>query len=356
MATTPSEQPLSWADLTRWAEAGLITPEQVAAIRSFAASSEGAAPQPDPGPERRRGLSLVMVAYYFGAFMILLAYTFFMGLQWMSLGTTGQLAVTGGTIIGLGAVGALLRRAGYRVAGGLLIFVATGIVPLLVYTLQRWLGLWPDASLQYADFYNLIRPNWLAMEVVSIVAALLVVRVTRFPLVVLLIAFWGWYLSMDLAHWVGGAPMWEMGDREQAVGVAVGALMLVLGVVLQRRARLDYALWLYIFGHLAVMGHLSVLAFQYEGLLGLLFIATYLGFVVASVVLQRRVFLVFGAIGCYSYTSYLAFRVFEGSLGFTFALAAVGLLVLLSAVGYQRYIQGWLERRIGGLRHAPLAG
>jgi hypothetical protein len=80
--------------------------------------------------------------------------------------------------------------------------------------------------------------------------------------------------------------------------------------------------------------------------LGLQFLAIYLGFVVASVWLQARVFLVFGALGCYAYVSKLAFDVFVGSLGFVFGLALVGLLILLSAVGYQRYVQLWLTRQL----------
>ena len=73
--------------------------------------------------------------------------------------------------------------------------------------------------------------------------------------------------------------------------------------------------------------------------------ALYLSFVIASVLLQRRVFLVFGAFGCYAYTSYLAFRVFQGSLGFVFTLAFVGFVIILSTVAYQRFVRAWLELR-----------
>ncbi|MBL8046626.1 MAG: hypothetical protein JNL09_08800, partial [Anaerolineales bacterium] len=76
----------------------------------------------------------------------------------------------------------------------------------------------------------------------------------------------------------------------------------------------------------------------------------YVAFVIASVWLQRRVFLVFGAIGCYSYLSYLAFQVFDGSLGFIFTLGSIGLLIVLTAVGYQKYLRPWLENLLARYR------
>ncbi len=90
--------------------------------------------------EHRAGLNLVTIAYYFGAFMILLAYTFFLGLQWESLGGRGQAAAACGTVAGLWGIGALLRRRGYPIAGNLLVFAGTGVTALAVYSVlaARW--------------------------------------------------------------------------------------------------------------------------------------------------------------------------------------------------------------------------
>jgi hypothetical protein len=353
MAARSQDPRFTWADIAHWADQGLITAEQTAAIRQYVDSS-GSEIEQKAGLEQRPGLNMITIAYYFGAFMILLAYTFFVGLQWEELGLVGQTLITAGTLAGLGAIGYFLRRAGFVMAGNLLIFAGTGIVPLLVYSLQRLTGLWPDQEiLAYADFYQLIRPQWIIMELASIIAALVVIRLIRFPLLVLLVAFWCWYLSMDLASWISGDSYWIWGDTERAVGAVVGIGMLGVGMLLQRFARKDYSFWLYLFGHITVLSHLASLAFDHEGLVGLLFLITYLVFVVASVWLQRRVFLVFGALGCYSYVSYLAFQVFDGALGFTFALAAIGLLIVGTAVGYQKYVRAWLEQRLGQYR-APL--
>jgi hypothetical protein len=342
---TPS---FTMSDLEQWVEQGLITPDQLRGIRRHIELAGPAGAQPQ-GPEQRKGLNLITVAYYFGAFMVLLAYTIFMGLQWESLGNLGQLAVSGLTIGVLWAIGYLLRRGGFKVAGGLLIFAGTGIAPLFFYSVQRATGLWPsaDSAASYSDFYQYVSADWIVMECASLLVAILVMWRVRFPLLSLLIAFWTWYLSMDLSRLIFGTLPYQFTDRQHLLGIFIGAAMLLLGVVLQRRARQDYSLWFYLFGHLIILGQLSALALEREGWLGLAYLVLYLLFVVASIWLQRRIFLVFGAIGCYGYLSYLAFHVFSGGLGFVLALGSLGLMIVLTAVGYQKYARRWLERGLG---------
>jgi hypothetical protein len=365
MTDTPAEPRFTWVDVEQWADHGLIRSDQVQAIRAHVARVSGLTPPAADShtmdltvrpviTERRAGLNLVTVAYYFGAFMILLAYTFFLGLQWEDLRRGGQAASACGTVASLWLVGRLLRGRGYPLAGNLLIFAGTGVTALAVYSVLRLAGLWPESAEAeaYRDFYRTIDGNWVILEAVCIAVALAAAWWTRFPLLTLLIGFWGWYLSMDLTEAITGHGDFAWGPVEWSVGAVIGLAMLAIGVWLQRRhdAR-EWSLWFYIFGHVAVLGNLAALALDDGPVLGLLFLTVYLGFVVASVWLQSRVFLVFGALGCYAYVSKLAFDVFAGSLGFVFGLALVGLLIVLSAVGYQRYVQPWLTRQL-----APAAG
>ncbi len=313
-----------------------------------------AAPASAPG----RKMDLVTIAYYFGAFMVLFAYTVFMGLQWESLGRTGQLFVSSLTFAVLLAIGAGLRRFGFGTPGTLLVFAAVGITPLVAYSIENVLGVWPSGQspFSYHGYYLYVAPPFVYMEIASIATAALAAWLTRFPLNGLLVGFWVWFLSMDLARWLGKSEDWTFGDRERVVSVAVGVLLLGVGVALQVSIRRDYAWWLYLSGHVILIGNLASLAFQHEGWAALAFLAFYVGIVVASVWLQRRVFLVFGALGVYGYISYLAFRVFEGTLGFVFALASVGLLIIFGAIAYRRFIEPLLMRRISRLRPAAARG
>jgi hypothetical protein len=352
MSHTPADPRFTWADLEHWTGLGLLRPEQLTAIRAHLTEEQAARVAAAPaatGQTPRAGLNLVTVAYYFGAFIILLAGTIFVGLQWEALGRPGQFAASWGAVGGLWLLGAWLRRGEHDLGGNLLIFAGTGVVPLGVYTLLRILNLWPDAAdaASYQAFYRTIDAAWLILEVASIVITLVVIWFARFPHLTLLLAFWVWYISMDLTELVTGHENFSWGPTEWTVGALVGAAMLALGVWLQRRlGGQDWSRWFYLFGHIAVLGNLAALALGDDALPGVLFLAVYVGFVVASVWLQARIFLVFGALGVYAYIAKLAFDVFDRSLGFTLALAVIGLLIVLATVAYERYAQPWLARRI----------
>lgn len=332
--------PLTWNDVDRWAEFGLISAEQLEALKRYSESVGHRA-----APTNR--FNLITIACYFGAFMVLLAYTLFMGMQWETLGTAGQLGIAVGSAAGLVGLGAVLRRKQARLAGNLLLFAAVGITPLIVYTIQNALGFWPQsASLAYRDFYHLIRWQWLGMEVVSIIVGLIAVWCIRFPLFMLLVAFWSWYLSMDITRLIMGTSDWLWELPERVVGLMVGLALVGIGVALQGRRKQDYSFWLYFFGNLLLYTHLSALALDEGGWFGLALLVISLGAVVASVALQRRVFLVFGALGCYTYVGYLAFNVFADTLGFPIVLAAVGVFTVVSAVAVQHVLRRWQAQTI----------
>jgi hypothetical protein len=185
MTDMPAEPRFTWVDMEHWVDRGLIRPDQMQAIRTHVAGESVPTPPADHPrnvditprarrPERRAGLNLVTIAYYFGAFMILLAYTFFLGLQWEDLARGGQAGAACGTVAGLWLVRRLLRGRGYPLAGNLLIFAGTGVTPLAVYSVLRLVGLWPESveAGTYRDFYRTIDGNWVILEVACIAVAL----------------------------------------------------------------------------------------------------------------------------------------------------------------------------------------
>jgi len=336
---------LSGADLDEWVNHGLITSDQAAAIRHHLAEHGAVAGRGGSAP-RRGGLNLLTIAAYFGAFLLVLAYTLYVGLQWEQLSYLVRAVIAAVTIAVFCMAGELLRRNQYITAGNLLIFAGVGVVPLLVHTLFGAAQIWPEEP-AYGEFYRrVVLPQWIAMELAGIAAALVAVWVTRFPLITLHIAVWTWFLSMDLARWAFGSTGWMWDDRERLVGAVAGVAMLGAGVVLQWRTVRDYSLWLYLAGHVALLINLGTLALDRgQDIYGLTFLAIHVGFVAASVWLQRRIVLVFGALGCFIYVTYLALSVFEGALGFVVAVGVIGLLLLLGTVAYQRFGGGTLAAR-----------
>lgn len=352
----PTSRVFALADLDEWVAAGLIRADQATAIRAHVAAGPanvGPAAIDGSRPLRERreaggGLNLVSIAYFFGAFMILFAYTIFVGLAWEGLSDGGRISIAGFTIAALGVLGAGLRRMGYRTAGGLLLFAGAGVVPLFVYSVEAATGFWPsDAPDAFEGYFREVAPAWIVMETAAIAACLALLWLIRFPLLILQAAFWGWFLSMDLTRIVARSDEWSWDEGEQAVSLAFGLALLGLGIWCRRRELNGEAFWLALSGQLIVFLHAGALALGEGGVVGLLYLLLYLAFVVASVWLQSRVYLVFGALGCFGYVADLAFRVFEGALGFVFALALIGLAVVLGAVAFQQYLRPRLEATFG---------
>jgi hypothetical protein len=58
--------------------------------------------------------------------------------------------------------------------------------------------------------------------------------------------------------------------------------------------------------------------------------------IACSLVLRRRTFLVFGALGLFGYLGHLAYRVFNDSVLFPFILSLLGIAVIYLGMQYQR--------------------
>jgi hypothetical protein len=284
-------------------------------------------------PRRFTGLN---VAYYFGALLVVSAMSWLMTLGWETFGGKGLFLISClyalfFTLAGL----RLLKEPQTRTPGGLLVTVAVCMTPLAVYGFERMTGLWPHADPgAYRGFFPWIRGGWFAMEAATIVAGLFALRRVRFPFLVAPIALVLWFMSMDAVPALFHADPWQF-DIAHRVSIAFGLLMMFVAFQVDHRTEEDYAFWLYFFGMISFWG--AVTSMQSDSETNkLLYCVMNLGFVVLSALLRRRVFLVFGALGVNAYLVHLAWRVFEHSMIFPFALTLLGLAIIASAVWYQR--------------------
>lgn len=301
------------------------------------------------------------VAYYLGALVVMAAMGWLMTTAWERFGGRGIFGIATAYAACFAIVGhRLWRREPYRVPGGLLVTLAVWMVPLAIYGLERAAGIWPQGDPgAFAEYNIAVKGSWFLMEIGTIAAGLAALRVVRFPFLTFPIAFAFWYMSMDLAPLLLGRPhdVWYAGWNDALwVSLCAGLIMLVLSFLIDRRTREDYASWGYLFGLLSFSGGLPVLmrtepAWALYGLINLALMCL-------AVVLQRRVFLVFGAIGVYLYLGHLAYVVFKNSLMFPFALSVLGLAIIYGGVLYQRHheriesrLRGTLLRRVS--RAAP---
>jgi hypothetical protein len=339
------------ADLDEAIAQQVLTSPQAAALWRLLQSRQPlAAGVPAPAPEApQRRFTGLNVAYYFGALLVIGAMGWLMTLGWEAFGGSGIFLIATlyaflFTMAGLH----LLAQPQTRTPGGLLVTMAVCMTPLAVYGLERTTGLWPGADPgNYRGFFPWIRGGWFAMEMATVLAGLIALRKARFPFLVAPIALVLWFMSMDAVPALFHAQPWDV-DIARRVSIAFGLAMMFVAFQVDHRTEEDYAFWLYIFGMITFWG--AITSMQSHGELSkLLYCAMNLGFVLLSVLLRRRVFLVFGAIGVNAYLGHLAWRVFAHSLIFPFVLTLLGLGIIAAAVYYQRHraaielrIEGWV--------------
>ncbi|HTX37743.1 MAG TPA: hypothetical protein VME43_22095 [Bryobacteraceae bacterium] len=287
----------------------------------------------DAATEGQSKFDSLSVAYYFGGLIIIGAMTFFFTLAWDRVGGAGilALALAYGCVFG-GLGGYLFHARKLRVAGGLLTTAAVCMMPLAIYGLERLLKLPAQGSGSYLD--EAVRENRVYMEIASIAAGAVALRLVRFPFLTAPMAFALWMLSMDLAPQLFG---WNETTSSHGlwISAAFGLAMLLAAYGIDRRTRDDYAFWLYLSG---VMALWCGLTFQEDGSPWewFAYCLVNIALLAVSTFLDRRVFAVFGSLGVAIYLGYLASSLFRDSLLLPVALTGIGLAVIAAAVGYQK--------------------
>ena len=327
-----SEVNFDITDLERWQKQGIITGQQLDAI----VKQEKIETKPAV-EDKKSGLNLVTVLYYFGGFLALLSFTLFIGMSWEDLSEWGRFGISLAAILIIGGLGLWLRSAQKnQVAGGLLLFVATAIFPLLIYTVSGLIGVWPEG----ASFYEL-RFIILSMSILSLGASAIVLFYTRFPLITLLIAGFTHITLIDIVQMIAG----ESFPAAEATSVICSGLIL-LGIWITFKGMKSYAFWFKLYGLIGLQIAFSILFFDNESILfGLFFLAVYLVMMWLSIYLREAMFLVFSIISIYFYIFRLVFDIFENTVYFPLILGIIGVSIVLLGVMFQKYGKKLFRRK-----------
>jgi hypothetical protein len=316
-------------------ERGIITAEQRDALRALD-------PGQSTGVEARRGLNAVTVAYWAGAIAVLTAFGWFLTSRWQILGPAGVLVVAVVYAVLFGGTARWLGAHGFRAAAAIATLLVVGMTPIVTWSVLSLTGLWDlypagRRPLYFEPFdpvWSQLR--WLPIDLATILAALIALRRVRFGVLALPIAVG---LSAAAGHII---VLIVEPELTNALG---GRLPFLLATILFAIAYAidvrttdgeDYAVWFYISAIIALIMALggfwsetSVISAHCT-----LLAATILA--LAAVKLRRRILLLAAFIGFVAYLGYLAFDVFENAVAFPVALATVGVIVILAAVGLQR--------------------
>lgn len=275
------------------------------------------------------------VLYYMGGFIAIGAMTLFMTLGWESFGGAGIVLIS---VIyaaaGLKITSSLAAR-GLSIPAGICATFVVCLTPLTIYGLQQWLGVWPDDSV-YRDYHRYIQWHWLYMELGTLAVGSIVAWRYKYPFLIMPIAVTLWYITMDITAMISeGDLTWEL---RSLVSTYTGLLMISLAVWIDIRSKrkVDYAFWIYIFGVMAFWGGLSSQNSDSE-LSKFIYFCINLLMIGVGVILTRRVFVIFGALGSCGYLGYLASDVFRDSWLFPIALTVIGLSIIYLGILWQKH-------------------
>jgi len=309
-----SQVTINRADLDWAASQGLVANDQVSKL--WQALVERSTPASK--------FDLIHLAYYGGAALVLIAMAIFMGLvtmQYQAPALVATSAVYAAAFIGLGHH--LFFRKGLQVPGGVMFTLAVSIVPVIVFGIMN------------ISHINTLDPSEaLVIEIATIAAAVVALTFVRFPFLTMPLFTALWFMSITITDMVTSQGSFFWGNNQLVVSMAFGSLMTAASVAIDRRTSEDYAFWGYLFGVSSFW--LALTFFDKGGHLGMAgYFAVNLVLMLASVVLQRRIFLATGALGATGYLMYLAWDVFNG-MAFPIALSAIGVGVILAGIKYHQ--------------------
>lgn len=323
---------ISKHQLNKAADQGIISADQANALFDYLKT------QPQTGP----AFTFTNILYYFGGLIAISAMTLFMNLGWEAFGGWGIFFIS----IAYAGVGLLLtqkfQRAGHSIPAGICATFVVAITPLAIYGFQLAMGFWPDDS-TYREYHRYIKWHWFYLELGTLVVGTAMARAYRYPFMIMPIAVTLWYMSMDIAVMLTDGRYDFQFRALFSLWFGLLTTLLAFWVDIRSRKSGDYAFWLYLFGVMTFWGGLSMQHSDSE-LSKFIYFCINLGLIAIGATLVRRVFVIFGAFGCFWYLQHLASEIFEDSWLFPIALTAIGLGIVYLGIVWQRNEQRITEK------------
>lgn len=277
------------------------------------------------------------ILYYFGGMIAIGAMTLFMHLGWESFDYIGITSIS----LLYAAIGLKLtnifKAKGYVVPAGICATFVIALTPLSIYGLLHVLGIWPDEN-AYRHYQY-----WLYIDISTLIVGAILAWKYKYPFLMMPITLTFWSLSMNTTALIFAADVnWEL---RQLVSIYSGLVMIAFAfwVDIRSRNKADYAFWLYLFGVVSFWGGMSLQHSDSE-LSKFIYFSINILMIIVGVTLLRRVFVIFGAIGCCGYIGYLASDIFKGSWLFPITLTLLGLFVIYLGILWQKHEQSMTEK------------
>lgn len=296
-------------------------------------------------PQHSKDTNFSNLLYYFGAMIVISAMTWLMSIGWQWFGGGAVFLISFCYAFFFSMLGIWLsKQEDLKIPGGLLITMAVCMTPLAIWGLETHFGfLTEGGSEKYRDYFHLVKSSWIFMELGTIVACLIALRFFPFPFLTAPLFFSLWFLSMDIVPLIGlQNANWRI---HEWISLLFGIATLLSAFWIDKIKKPEFAFWAYFFGTFLFWASLTSLMYDKGEVIYAFYLMINLAMMVLSVLLKRKVLLVYGTAGTFLYLSHLAYEIFQNSIWFPFALSAIGLLVIFLGIKYQRNadrIEKWL--------------
>lgn len=260
-------------------------------------------------------------------------------------------------LLGFCAAGVMLERAGWKTPGHLMFTIAVCLLPLLVASGLRALGIWPvdEFDSTHTAVERVFFWEWLLVGIATMIAAIIVFARSHFHLL-MIPALGGLYLVTGVL-WVaatGGGAEFE-GGVVAAFHFLTALMAFAVGYWLDRRRLRASGFWAHLatctsvaimFGGLFELGYSVDSGF--DGVIWILLILVSLLGLLVGVLFQRVTYLVWGSIGIFCFVCWLSGKVADGVL-LPLIIGAAGLLMIWAGITYQRQAASVRQKLLGSL-------
>jgi hypothetical protein len=318
--------------IKEWIDQGSVSREEVVLLLGGGGvplGGAGSAPSPASAGASlfTHKIGIAELLYFIGGLIVFIGIGVLVAENWQSLNDFTKIAVTLGSALAAFAAGVLLGNAGdnYQKIGQAFSALAGFLLPV---------GLAITFDILGVVSYNDAATQSLISGISLAVFGLSFFLFRRDVYTIFTIAFATWFYFALTGYLIGGAPLFSDSLRfYEYRALLAGLAYLALGYFFQQHKK-PLADWLYAFGALAVLASAFALGSQ-ELVWELLFPGIVFGFILLSIYVKSRAFLILGTLFLMAYIMKITSEYFSQSLGWPTALIIAGLLLM--AVGFSAF-------------------
>ncbi len=316
-------------DLERAVAQELISKEQANSLWQFLGNIQDT---------RTAKFSFINILYYLGGGIAIGAMSFFLGMAWETFGDLVWLTIATLYVFVSFWLAESMQKRGHIIPAWIFATLGVALIPLVIYTLQKVMGLWYEPT-NYQSYHVYIDGKWLMMEIGTLLWSCIAFLRYRYPFMLMPVAITLWYMSMDIWDYLFQNTSYDSFSYEVKRNISFwfGIIMILLSLIVDtyNKRKPDFWFWLSLFGTLTFWWSLSMMH-SWSFWWPIIYCIINISLLLLGMIILRRVFVIFGALGIFGYISYLSYDVFAGSLLFPFVLSGIGIGIIFVAIYFKR--------------------